>query len=96
MTQYILLIQNNLKSDSSSEEWEAFFTAAKRSGLLKGGSEIGERMIIGDTQTAKPTDHIVGYMRFDAENKQAILDLLEKHPVVIHGGSAELCEMPKS
>jgi hypothetical protein len=33
-------------------------------------------------------------MRFDSEDKQQIIDLLEKHPVVIHGGSAELCEMP--
>jgi len=96
MTQYILFIQDNLKSDSSPEEWEAFFTAAHQSGLFKGGSEIGKRIFLGDTQSAKPTDHIVGFMRFDSDDKQKILDLLEKHPVVIHGGSVELCEMPKS
>jgi hypothetical protein len=96
MTQYILLIQNNLKSDSSPEQWEAFFTAAQRSGLFKGGSEIGDRMIIGDTMTAKPTDHIVGYMRFDSDDKNNILDLLEMHPVIMQGGSVELCEMTKS
>lgn len=96
MTQYILLIQGNRKSVSTSEEWEIFFTAAKQSGLFEGGSEIGEREIIGDTESAKPTDHIVGYMRFDSDDKQKILNLLERHPVVIHGGSVELCEMPKS
>lgn len=96
MNQYILFIQGNLKSDSTPEEWEAFFTTAQQSGLFKGGSEIGKRMIIGDAESAKPTDHIVGYMRFDSDDKQKILDLLEKHPAVIHGGSVELCEMSKS
>jgi len=96
MTQYLLLIQGNLKSHSIPEEWEVFFAAAQQSGLFKGGSEIGKRMIIGDAESAKPTDHIVGYMRFDSDDKQKILDLLEKHPVVIHGGSVELCELPKS
>ena len=33
---------------------------------------------------------------FDSANRQQILDLLEKHPVVIHGGSVELCELPES
>jgi hypothetical protein len=96
MTQYILLIQGNLKSDSTPEEWEVFFTSARQSGLFKGGSEIGKRMVIGDVHSAKSTDHIVGFMRFDSDDRQKILDLLEKHPVVLHGGSVELCEMPNS
>jgi hypothetical protein len=35
-------------------------------------------------------------MRFDSEDKQKIIDLLASHPVVVHGGSVELCEMPES
>jgi hypothetical protein len=42
------------------------------------------------------TDHVVGYMRFDSEDRQPILDLLEKHPVLLHGGTVELCELPRS
>jgi len=96
MTQYILLIQGNLKSHSTPEEWDAFFKAAHESGLFRGGSEIGSRTVVGNAAAAQPTDHIVAYMRFDSDDKQRILDLLEKHPVIIHGGSAELCEMPES
>jgi len=96
MTQYILLIQGNTTSESTLEEWQAFFAAACGSGLFRGGSEIGNRMVVGDAQSAKSTDHIVGYMRFDADDKQQILDVLEKHPVVMHGGSVELCELPVS
>jgi hypothetical protein len=96
MTQYILLIQNNAKSDSTPEEWDAFFAAARLSGLFQGGSQIGKRTVVGNAQSAKSTDHIVGYMRFDSDDQQKILDLLKQHPVVIHGGSVELCEMPES
>jgi len=96
MTQYILLIQNNTKTDSTSDEWERFITIAQQSGHFKGGSEIGKRVLIGDVMSANSTSHIVGYMRFDSEDKQKLLELLEQHPVILHGGSAELCEMPKS
>ena len=96
MTQYILLIQGNEKTKPTTQEWDQFFTAARQSGLFAGGSAVGQRVVLGDTQSAKSIDHIVGYMRFDAEDKQKLLDLLKLHPVVIHGGSVELCEMPKS
>ena len=95
MTQYILLIHGNAKSASSQEEWNSFFKAGQESEIFKGGSGIEDaRIIIGDA-SAKPSEHIVGYMRFDSEDKQKILDLLEKHPIVAHGGSVELCEMAR-
>ncbi len=96
MTQYILLIQDNVKSDPTPEEWHAFFRAAQQSGCFLGGSEIGVRTVVGDPESARPTEHIAGFMRFDCDEREKILDLLEKHPVVMHGGSVVLCEMPKS
>jgi hypothetical protein len=96
MPQYILLIQSNLKSEPTAEEWDAFLSAAQQSGMFKGGSEIGKRLVVGDSSSAESTEHIVGYMRFDSDDKQKILDLLEGHPVVVHGGSIELCELPQS
>lgn len=96
MNQYIVLIQGNQTDVPTPEEWADFFAMARQSGLFKGGSAIGERLVIGDADSAKPTEHIVGYMRFDAVDKQQVLDLLAQHPVVIHGGSIELCEMPET
>ena len=96
MAQYFLLIHGNATSDATGEEWNQFFSAGQESGIFRGGSQIGERTRVGDADSMKSTDHIVGYMFFDSEDKQRILDLLEKHPVVAHGGSVELCEMPKS
>lgn len=96
MTQYLLLIQNNATTTATPAQWDAFLSAAKDSGLFRGGSALGERVLIGDTLSAQSTQHIGGYMRFDADDRSKILELLNQHPVVLHGGSVELCEMPKT
>jgi hypothetical protein len=96
MTQYILFIHGNETSKPAAAQWDEFFAAARLSGLFEGGSEIGQRVVLGDSRSAKSSEPIVGYMRFDAEDRQTLLKLLEKHPVVLHGGTVELCELPKS
>jgi len=96
MAQYLLLIQNNAKSQSTPAEWDAFFAAARASGMFEGGSALGDRAMIGDAASAKSTRHIGGYMRFDTDDKARLLELLQRHPVVVHGGSVELCEMPRT
>lgn len=96
MTQYLLLIHDNTTSDTTGADWDLFISAARQSGLFQGGSALGERVVIGDARTAKSTEHIAGYMRFDSDDRQKILDLLQQHPVVLRGGSVELCEMPKT
>ena len=95
-TQYLLLIQNNTTSPTTPAEWDAFFVTAKKSGMFLGGSALGERDVVGDTPSAQSTQHIGGYMRFDADDRTKLLELLRQHPVVMHGGSVELCEMPKT
>jgi hypothetical protein len=95
MTQYILLIHDNAKTAPIADDWNQFFSAATRSGLFKGGSALGDRTIVGDA-SATPSKHIGGFMRFDSDEKKRVIDLLQMHPVVLHGGSVELCEMPKT
>ena len=96
MSQYLLLIQNNAKAAPTPAEWDIFFATAKASGLFKGGSALGDRVLVGDSRSAQSTKHIGGFMRFDAEDRAKILELLKEHPVVLQGGSVELCEMPKT
>ena len=94
MTQYLLLIQNNAKTQATPGEWDRFFNTARASGTFEGGSALGDRVLVGDTQSALSTRHIAGYMRFDSDDRGEILELLKQHPVGLHGGSVELCEMP--
>lgn len=92
--QYLLLIHSDTTSAPAPREWEEFIERAKVSGTFRGGSAIGKKQFVGNTVAANSSDHIAGFMRFDGDDKQRILELLNEHPVVRHGGTVELCEMP--
>ena len=96
MNQYLLLIHGNTKSATTDAEWESFFEIARASGMFQGGSEVGAKETIGHQTPPHTSTHIEGYMRFDTNDKPALLALLKQHPIVRHGGTVELCELPKS
>jgi hypothetical protein len=52
--------------------------------------------MLGRLQEMPSSLHLAGYMRFDTDDKPRLLQLLAQHPVVVHGGTVELCELPKS
>lgn len=94
--EYIALIHTNTDSPPSPEEWNQFFLTAKSSGMFKGGSEIGLRQVIGEKPVPDSTERIGGYMRFDSDDPAKLFALLEQNPVIQHGGTIELCELPVS
>ncbi len=93
--EYILFIHKNTSSSIQPEDWHTFFQRAGESGLFKGGSEIENRISLGDKPVQDITDSVGGFMRFESAELEPLLHLLESHPVVASGGSVELCEMPK-
>lgn len=94
--EYILFIHNNSELPPTQEQWAAFFETAKTSGMFRGGSEISQDCLIGGKPINHVSDNIGGFMRFETSNKNELLQLLEKHPVAIQGGTLELCKMPRS
>ena len=94
--QYILLIYNNCTTQVTNQEWEIFFTSARKSGLFKGGSEMDNGHKIGRMVGRTDGQGICGYMRFDSDDKGNLLTLLNAHPVIVNGGTVELFEMPIS
>ncbi len=93
--EYILFIHSNTDSVTTDDQWNSFFIEAKKSGVFQGGSEISNQSQIGNKFVQKITNNIAGFMRFESDDKNKILSLLEKHPVILQGGTLELCEMPK-
>ena len=89
--EYIVFIHNNTDSATTDEQWQTFFTTANASGIFQGGSEISNQTQIGNKSVQKITNTIAGFMRFEAENKNTVLALLEKHPVII-GLDRTVCE----
>ena len=92
--QYLALIHNNTVSDASNREWEEFIEKAIASKMFKGGSSLGKDRVIGAGNLQKTDGSLRGFMRFDAKDLDALNDLLSEHPVIKHGGSIELYEMP--
>ena len=91
--QYILFIHNN--AQAGADEWESFFQKARTSGMFSGGSEIDNRLILGARREPMVSESIGGVMHFETTDKNALLQLLEEHPLLVNGGTLELCEMPK-
>ena len=94
--QYIALIHKNVDTTPTSAEWNHFFEVAVETGMFKGGSAIGIRHTVGRKTVPDTTLVVGGYMRFDSENLSQLHELLEMHPVIRHGGTIELCELPMS
>lgn len=94
--QYLLLIHENTTTPVPEAGWAAFIERARTSGMFRGGSELGKRETLGSGTAVPSSAHIGGYMRFDSEDREALLELLRLHPVLEHGGTVELCEMPES
>lgn len=94
--EYIIFIHKNTDTPTTDDQWNTFFTTARQSGLFKGGSAIGERYAIGTKEVTPITRTVGGYMRFDADSLEELQALLETHPVVVNGGTVEICEMPKT
>ncbi len=93
--EYITFMHGNSDGKATPDEWNTFFELARDSGLFRGGSEIGERFTVGrDAPVVMST--VAGYMRFDADDLDELLALLQNHPTILHGGTIEVCELPKS
>ena len=94
--EYLALIYNNTQMVTRPEQWEAFFERAKGSRVFKGGSALGSSLMFGDDSIESTEDKIVGFMRFDADNSDEVMELLKLHPVLLNGGTMELREMPRT
>lgn len=94
--QYLALIHNNADTTPTAAEWSRFIEAGTQAGLFRGGSAIGSRLSVGPKEVPDTAHSVGGFMRFDAQELGPLLQLLESHPVVRHGGTIELFEMPKT
>ncbi len=94
--QNIALIHKHTETPPTAEEWELFFDVAKATAMFKGGSEIGARQTIGRRMVPDTGSSVGGYLRFDTDDPGRLNALLQDHPVIKHGGTIELFEMPKS
>jgi hypothetical protein len=94
--QYLALMHAEPRVKTLDKDWNNFFQLAENSGIFRGGSEINNSKIIGTAKGDPIGNKVVGYMRFDCDDKDKLLELLKQHPLVLSGGKVELFEMPLS
>ena len=94
--EYITFMHNNVDTQPTKEEWDRFFETARESGVFRGGSAIGKRSTVGNKEVPDVTGHINGYMLFESATLDELTKILEHHPIVLHGGTVEICELPKT
>jgi hypothetical protein len=91
MADYIFLMH----AGDAVGDWGPYIEGLVARGAMRGGSAVGGGVCArknGDTPAV--TDHIVGYIKVEAENLEAAKALLNGNPVYEAGGVVEIRELP--
>jgi hypothetical protein len=93
---FLLLMHKDSVTESTAEQWDAYFGALSQSGCFLGGSSIGGGETFRQQLPPGPVgNHIEGFVRVRAENATAARQWVECNPVYLCGGTVELRDLPE-
>jgi len=88
MAEFMML----MKGSGEAEDWANYIDKLVMSGTFRGGSELSNGS--NACKNDKPSNcTVTGFMRFEADDKQQIMDLLPGNPVYEAGGEVEVLEI---
>jgi len=88
MAEFMML----MKGAGNAEDWAPYIDKLIQSGTFRGGSELGNGSC--ESKANQNGDcSVTGFMRFEADNKQQVMDLLPGNPVYEAGGEVEVLEI---
>ena len=88
MAEFMVLMKG---SGGSSEQWSTYIETLNASGAFRGGSELGNGRSIGGDPTDLCT--VSGFMRFDANSIEAVIELMQGNPLLSSGGVLEVMQL---
>jgi hypothetical protein len=98
MNDYIFFMHNDAKpgaAANSDAAWEAYFIMLQQSGRFAGGSSIGSgECVRADGQAKAVSEHLVGYIRVQADSIEEAKLLLVGNPILDAGGTIEVRALP--
>ena len=95
MPDYIFLVHDDV--DDGQADWGPYLAKLRESGHFEGGSAIGDGTCIRKTGVAPPiSEHIVGYLRVNADNLEHAKSMLAGNPHFEVGGTVEIRELPRT
>jgi len=93
MPEYIFLMHGD--SVAGEAPWEPYLRKLQESGVLRGGSAIGDGVCARKRGAPGPlTGRLVGFIRVKADGLDAARGLLPGNPVFEAGGTVEIRELP--
>ncbi len=98
MPDFILFMHNDSRNTETQDEnlaWSHYIEILQAKGVFQGGSSIGSgicKNLSGSNMNI--TDHLVGYIRIQADTMKHVEELLEGNPVFGSGGTVEIRELP--
>jgi hypothetical protein len=96
MLDFIMLMHNDALAKITPEMWPPYLLSLNGKGIFDGGSAIGKGEVFRKQETPrKPSEHIGGYLRVQAESLAAASELLVGNPVFECGGTVEIRELPR-
>ena len=79
-----------------SAEWAPYLETLQAAGVFRGGSSIGAGICARKDGAARPvSEHIVGFIRIDADDLAHAQRLLAGHPTYEAGGTVEIRDLPR-
>jgi hypothetical protein len=96
MLDFIMLMHNDTVTKITPEMWPAYLASLSGRGVFDGGSAIGKGEVFRKQEApGKPSEHIGGYLRVQAESLAGAIELLTGNPVFECGGTVEIRELPR-
>ncbi|QNQ10096.1 YciI family protein [Sphingomonas alpina] len=95
MPDFILLMHNDTAREPSAGMWDSYFTSLRQRGGFSGGSSIGSgETVRKDGPAGTVADHLVGYIRIEANDLADAKSRVAGNPVYECGGTVEVRSLP--
>ena len=91
MPEFMILMNGD---GGSAEQWSAYIDSLQSSGAFRGGSALGNVQRIGANSDEVCT--VTGFMRFEVESMEDVINLMDDNPVRLAGGSVDVLELIKT
>ena len=92
MSEYMMLMKG---TGGSPDEWKEYIDKLVASGKFRGGSAMANGVCV--VKDGRDTScEVTGFMRFEANSRQEVQDLLSGNPVYEAGGKIEISEVVKT
>ncbi|MEO0606801.1 MAG: hypothetical protein AAFY82_01110 [Pseudomonadota bacterium] len=97
MAEFLFLMHSDTREPVIETNWTAYTERLVSIGAMRAGSAIGGgRSFRHSGQPARLTDHIVGYLKIEAESIDHAVTMLDGNPTYEANGTVEIRELPQS